>query len=86
MNLEILLPFKKIEYNNIKYITVPGEKGYFSIYQNHSNIIAIIGVGILKIKYDNNIFVNYEVNFGILKVCKNQIMISVNSLYKKNDT
>ncbi|MCW5197414.1 ATP synthase F1 subunit epsilon [Buchnera aphidicola] len=78
LNLNILSLKKKLFSKKIKSVSVPGEKGYFSIFRNHISLLTFLKSGLIIIKKKNKKTEYFFILKGILEIQKNVINILTN--------
>jgi len=82
MLLEIITPDQKIFSGDVKLIQVPGLDGSFEIMHKHAPIIAIIGIGKVKVIPENGETKFFSVEGGVVEVKDNKIILLAEKLTK----
>jgi F-type H+-transporting ATPase subunit epsilon len=82
MLLEIITPDKKVFSGDVKLVQVPGLDGSFEIMHKHAPIIAIIGLGKVKVITDGGEKKFFEVDGGVVEVKDNKIILLAEKLIK----
>lgn len=78
LNLNILSLKKKKLFKKIKFVCVPGEVGYFSIYINHVPLLTFLNSGLIIVNTKNNNTEYFFISQGILEVQSNIVNILTN--------
>lgn len=75
MKLEIITPEKKLFEGEVSSLTVPGEKGSFTVLHNHAPIISTLERGRIKIVSDFSAEKDIEIEGGLIEVKRNKIIV-----------
>jgi len=74
MVVEIITPEKKVFSGNTSYVQLPGANGSFGVLENHTNMVAVLQKGNVKIVSEDETL-DFEINGGIVEVLKNKIQV-----------
>lgn len=74
MNLEIIIPDKKVFSGEATSVTFPGTEGQFQVLNNHAPLVSTLGTGEIVIDSTSGKQV-YTVDGGVVEVLNNTILV-----------
>lgn len=80
MRLIILSPIKKLFDAEVESVTIPGEKGSFSVWENHAPLITSIDKGEIICRNKSDEETCFVVQGGFAEVKNNMVSICVESV------
>ena len=76
MKIDVYSPSSKIySADDIEYLEIPTVEGIIGVLDNHSPLISLLDVGVLKIKNNKNDQVNIVILSGFVKISHNHVLI-----------
>lgn len=74
MIVDIISPNKTIFSGNASMIQCPGLDGWFEILEDHTNMIAVLKKGSIKLVSEEKTLY-FEINGGVVEVLKNKVNV-----------
>jgi F-type H+-transporting ATPase subunit epsilon len=74
---KLLTPHKLVLHTTVHSLSIPGKEGYFGVLKSHSDMLALIKPGLLKIKLDFNTSMRFIVSYGTCNVGNNTCKLMV---------
>ncbi|WP_430812510.1 MULTISPECIES: ATP synthase F1 subunit epsilon [unclassified Carboxylicivirga] len=78
LHCEIVTPVKVIYDETVGLITVPGEKGQFTLLKNHAPIISALTKGKIRVISKTGREEYYDCDGGVLECENNRVIILIN--------
>ncbi len=79
MQLDILTPISQLFSQEVKSVSLPGEKGSFTILNDHAAIVSTLRPGKIKVVDASNKTVFFEISGGIAECSYNTISVLLES-------
>jgi len=80
LHCEIVTPQKVIYDGDVGLVTVPGEKGEFTLLKNHAPIISVLVKGKIRVIGKTGHEVFFDCSSGVLECEKNKVTILIHKV------
>jgi len=77
MNLTVLTPDNEIFQGEVSSVKVPGADGQFEVRKDHAPVVAALTSGNVRLKKQDNNYMNFNINKGFIEVLNNEIALLV---------
>ena len=84
LTLEIVSPSKKVYSGFVHSVSAPGLLGEFQILCNHAAMVAVLDIGIIKIKRESFEEIKFSISGGTLEVRNNIVNILAETIENKD--